>query len=429
MGRKERPLESGPFHNFASDLRKLRAETGMTYRALARRAGYSASALSAAASGEALPTLDVLLAYVGACSGDMADWERRWGDLAAARLQPESGPRHGIIEDTGGRPLGDEPPSHGAPPVVAPADSEPVAETMVPGGSEGDTPSAAKPVPAMEAPPWADPPPAPGVRPPGGRHGRIRRGGIRHHIPFRRVQLGLAPIILAAAAITVYAIMLPAGQDNTRIVPPHTTAPVVTPPTSSGHEPIRSPGRAQSAGSTGQARNPAPSAGTGSAGQNTQPPPTASAPRPPTMLGSPDGNGYCKATGHGAIERTGSDAYGWHCADGAGIDGNAACAWTYGYSISQVIGRIQDFYDPRSWQCWRVTRELGAPNFNGYCEVTGQGPARLVSGNAYGWHCKANNGTGDDANAVCAWTYGYSTSQVTNLFQNFYDPNSWQCWG
>jgi hypothetical protein len=147
-----------------------------------------------------------------------------------------------------------------------------------------------------------------------------------------------------------------------------------------------------------------------------------------SLLGAPDWNGYCAQTGHRAVQLTGDDAYGWHCADGSGIDGNAACAWTYGYSTAQAIGRIQDFYDSSSWQCWRISRELGAPNFDGYCQATSQGAVTLVSDNAYGWHCSADNGTGDDANAVCAWTYGLATGQVTNQFQDFYDPNSWKCW-
>ena len=83
MSRRECPVRPGPAHQFATDLRALRAGTGLTYRALARRAGYSYSTLSAAASGEALPTLEVTLAYVGACGGDMAAWEQRWHALAA----------------------------------------------------------------------------------------------------------------------------------------------------------------------------------------------------------------------------------------------------------------------------------------------------------------------------------------------------------
>ncbi|MEU9917868.1 helix-turn-helix domain-containing protein [Streptomyces sp. NPDC051001] len=80
-GRREVPLDpaAGPVQRFAFELRKLRAEAdGITYRALARRAGYSVTTLSQAAAGEQLPTLPVALAYAGACGGDVAEWEARW---------------------------------------------------------------------------------------------------------------------------------------------------------------------------------------------------------------------------------------------------------------------------------------------------------------------------------------------------------------
>jgi WD40 repeat protein/transcriptional regulator with XRE-family HTH domain len=70
---------AGPVQRFAFELRKLRAEAdGITYRALAQRAGYSVTTLSQAAAGEQLPTLPVALAYAGACGGDLAQWEARW---------------------------------------------------------------------------------------------------------------------------------------------------------------------------------------------------------------------------------------------------------------------------------------------------------------------------------------------------------------
>ncbi|WP_435281379.1 nSTAND1 domain-containing NTPase [Streptomyces koelreuteriae] len=80
-GRHEVPVDpaAGPVQRFAFELRKLRAEAdGITYRALARRAGYSVTTLSQAAGGERLPTLPVALAYAEACGGDPAEWEARW---------------------------------------------------------------------------------------------------------------------------------------------------------------------------------------------------------------------------------------------------------------------------------------------------------------------------------------------------------------
>lgn len=87
-GRPERPLNpgDGPLARFAHELRQLRAAAGYPgYRDLARKALFSASVLSAAASGSSLPSLQVTLAYVGACGGDRDHWQRRW-EAAAADL-------------------------------------------------------------------------------------------------------------------------------------------------------------------------------------------------------------------------------------------------------------------------------------------------------------------------------------------------------
>src|SRR5439155_15384486 len=67
-----------------ADLRRLRNEAGRpTYRVLSARAHYSVATLSAAAAGHKLPSLAVTLAYVRACGGDPAQWERRWHAVAA----------------------------------------------------------------------------------------------------------------------------------------------------------------------------------------------------------------------------------------------------------------------------------------------------------------------------------------------------------
>lgn len=94
MGRAERPLEAGNplLIQFATDLRQLREQAGSPpYRELGRRAHYSAGTLSDAASGRKLPSLAVTTAFVRACEGDVAQWERRWHDVAselAAEAEP-----------------------------------------------------------------------------------------------------------------------------------------------------------------------------------------------------------------------------------------------------------------------------------------------------------------------------------------------------
>ncbi|QTR03980.1 WD40 repeat domain-containing protein [Saccharothrix algeriensis] len=90
MPRTENPLGDGdgPLVDFARGLRLLREEAGRpSYRALSARAHYSAAALSQAAAGQKLPSLEVTLAYVRACGGPVEEWRRRWHELAA-----ESGP-------------------------------------------------------------------------------------------------------------------------------------------------------------------------------------------------------------------------------------------------------------------------------------------------------------------------------------------------
>jgi WD40 repeat protein len=86
MPRPERPLDDSNdvLAGFAGDLRQLRETAGSPrYRELARRAHYSASTLSEAASGKRLPSLEVTLAYVRACDGDIDEWETRWREVAA----------------------------------------------------------------------------------------------------------------------------------------------------------------------------------------------------------------------------------------------------------------------------------------------------------------------------------------------------------
>lgn len=81
MGRPEKPVDPTrrSIAAFARDLRRLREQAGTpTYRELARRARFSQSVLSSAASGHRLPSLPVALAFVAACGGDQETWRRRW---------------------------------------------------------------------------------------------------------------------------------------------------------------------------------------------------------------------------------------------------------------------------------------------------------------------------------------------------------------
>ncbi|WP_143447137.1 nSTAND1 domain-containing NTPase [Kibdelosporangium aridum] len=72
----------------AAGLRELRRRAGNPgYRELAVRAGYSAASLANAAGGRQLPSLMVTLAFVRACDGDTAEWERRWRHAATEKAR------------------------------------------------------------------------------------------------------------------------------------------------------------------------------------------------------------------------------------------------------------------------------------------------------------------------------------------------------
>jgi transcriptional regulator with XRE-family HTH domain len=164
----------------------------MTYRELARRAGYSASALSAAASGQALPTLDVMLAYVGACGADTGNWQRRWQELSVAG-------------------------QNGNPDAPAEPGGEPL---------DGQVDQSAPVTVALKAPPKAPP-----LDPP--------ERGKRHRKLIQPVHFGLAPIILATAAIITYSILNSASHHSLIITRPTATAPQPAVPSSSPVTPPR----------------------------------------------------------------------------------------------------------------------------------------------------------------------------------------------
>ncbi|MFE7045505.1 helix-turn-helix domain-containing protein [Streptomyces atratus] len=122
QGRAERPINpnDGPLEAFAVRLRQLRKECGgPTYKEMARHAGYSSTPLSGAANGQAMPSLQVTLAYVRAClkcakaSSDRLEaavqaWTSRWQELEAqiapASLADSSTTQQGDTLTEGGQP-------------------------------------------------------------------------------------------------------------------------------------------------------------------------------------------------------------------------------------------------------------------------------------------------------------------------------------
>ncbi len=102
MGRPESQLSGDDprLLAFASDLRRLRRAAGSpSYRGLAKLAHYSPSALSQAANGRSVPSLEVTLGFVRACGGDVAEWESRWHELGVRGGEREThGERGGAAE-------------------------------------------------------------------------------------------------------------------------------------------------------------------------------------------------------------------------------------------------------------------------------------------------------------------------------------------
>ena len=74
-------IENDNVGAFARDLRVLRSKAGLDYPDMAEKSHYTMRTLASAAGGLRLPTLPVLIAYVNACGGDVAEWEERWGRL------------------------------------------------------------------------------------------------------------------------------------------------------------------------------------------------------------------------------------------------------------------------------------------------------------------------------------------------------------
>jgi hypothetical protein len=92
-------IENDNIAAFARDLRVLRSKAALDYPDMAEKSHYTMRTLASAAGGLRLPTLPVVIAYVNACDGDVAEWEERWGRLT------KSG-RKGPAE----LPSGDQPP-------------------------------------------------------------------------------------------------------------------------------------------------------------------------------------------------------------------------------------------------------------------------------------------------------------------------------
>ncbi|GIE84623.1 hypothetical protein [Actinoplanes regularis] len=160
--------------------------------------------------------------------------------------------------------------------------------------------------------------------------------------------------------------------------------------------------------------------------------PAAAASSTPEQLGGLDVGAYCRSIGYSDAALTGSTAYDWHCVAGDGsqhdLTFEAACRWAYG--TDAAVDRIDNFNDPKSVKCWRVTSTVVAPAINDYCVSTGHSASALLGSTVYDWHCvnySRVNPVYFDVSlpAVCRYTTG--TTATIDRFVNFRNSSTWQC--
>jgi hypothetical protein len=96
-------IETDNIAAFARDLRVLRSKIGLDYPDMAEKSHYTMRTLASAAGGLRLPTLPVLIAYVNACGGDVAEWEERWGRLSKSGKKSQTA-LPASDQPTGGQP-------------------------------------------------------------------------------------------------------------------------------------------------------------------------------------------------------------------------------------------------------------------------------------------------------------------------------------
>ncbi|MEV4616086.1 hypothetical protein AB0K43_26355 [Kitasatospora sp. NPDC049258] len=239
MARKPRPIDptEGPLQAFAYDLRGVREEAGSpTYRVLAGRAGFAATTLSDAAGGVRQPSLEVTLAYVGACGGDVELWERRWHELdrrlagervegSPSELAPEPG------ADSGAEPGEDL--------TAGPVDTGAVEPAGASAGTPADAPASAPeaasaPASGRPAEPGAESEPGPEELSTGAAELSSPSEGEADAVEASRSRRWpvLATAVGLAVAAGVLAVLIPrlSAESTASVTPSPTPSATVVPP-------------------------------------------------------------------------------------------------------------------------------------------------------------------------------------------------------
>jgi hypothetical protein len=150
-------------------------------------------------------------------------------------------------------------------------------------------------------------------------------------------------------------------------------------------------------------------------------------------LGHIDLRGYCQQSlGKANVTTVGSTAYDWRCVDQNGafstFSMRNACEWQYGNRLVNALDVTYDFYSTTSWQCYRITSQLGGINLQAFCQATGYVSVTTVGSTAYDWRCVDQNGATSVLSMPLACSWQYNNTNVIARFADFYSVTSWACW-
>lgn len=162
---------------------------------------------------------------------------------------------------------------------------------------------------------------------------------------------------------------------------------------------------------------------------------TTRPPQQPRQLGGIDWARWCQSAGFVRASLDQQNGYGWFCVDGQGgrhgIDTFEACERQYGLPDGLAIGQLTNYFDPNSWICWRINRQLGAlteSGFRSWCRSAGYVDIRLNGSTAYDWDCVDSEGRfgGPDTRESCRFIY--SSPAAIEVLVNYFDPAGWRCY-
>jgi transcriptional regulator with XRE-family HTH domain len=169
--------------------------------------------------------------------------------------------------------------------------------------------------------------------------------------------------------------------------------------------------------------------------------------RPPEKLshnyrGIGDPNAFCQAKGYNRSmlsedQFTEKDVIACISQSGNGTENfteQQVCQWQYPQDGTNIIGRLADFFDPASLQCYAHVQLLGeiTTHLPAYCQsIHDEGAVLIHETNqttAYDLKCQPHAGipVGLSVTDACQWFY--PQQDAFDRLDSFYSQNGWQCW-